>query len=473
MHKLILASSGVRAAFFVIAASALAIFAMAAPAAAAPPQGGSHSLRAKRTAGDVDLVEAVLEVRGDLKLVEDGKVERVKMSVAANFVYHERSLQVPAGAGGPSRSIRHYSTAEGVIKSGEHEYEPVLSDERHLIGVEVDGPKVTLFSPQGPLRFDELELVDASANSLFLDRLLPERAVAVGRSWEHSDELIAALLGLDEIIENNARSELTEVADGKAQFEMSGRLSGTEEGVATRIELKAKYQFDLDRRRITWFGLLVREDRSAGPVDTGFDVVARLQMRVTPGSSSEHLADGALANVSLKPTAKATQLSYASSGGGWHFSHDRRWSVITEEEGQAVLRFVDRGDKLAQCNVASMPNVTEATEPTLEEFQSDVSRGLSGNFESFVRAGQWHSEADYRVFQVVAEGEISGIPMHWVYYLVANRQGRRVVLAFVLEKEMLGRFDEADKKLVATLRLAEPKLAAKPKSDRQPEGGKR
>jgi len=468
MPKLFLASSSLCAVFFV-----LAPFAMADPATAPPAHGGVHSLRAKRTAGDVDLVEAALEVGGDLKLAEDGKTERVKMSVAANFAYHERSLQVPTSAGGPSRAVRHYRKAEGLIQSGEYEYKPVLGDERRLIGVEVVGPKVTLFSPRGALTFDELELVDASANSLLLDRFLPQRAVAVDRSWEHSDELVAALLGLDEITESDVKSKLTGVVEGKAQFEMSGHVSGREKGVGARIRLKAKYQFDLDRQRITWFGLLVQEDRSAGPVDTGFDVVARMQMRITPGSRSEHLTDGALANVSLEPTTKSTELSYVSSGGGWHFSHDRRWSVITEEEGQAVLRFIDRGDKLAQCNVALMAEAPEAKEPTLEEFESDVSRGLSGNFESFVRASQRHSDADYRVFQVVAEGEISGIRMHWIYYLVANRQGRRVVLAFVVEKEMLDRFEKADEELVAALRLAEPKVAAKPEGDRESEGGKR
>lgn len=473
MHKLLLASSGVRVAFFITVASAVAAFTIASPAIAALPQDGVHLLQTKRMAGHVDLVEVVLEVGGDLKLAEDGKVERVKMSVAANFVYHERSLQVSDGTDGQGRSVRQYGKAEGVIKSGEYEYKPVLRDERRLIGVEVGSPTLAMFSPRGPLTFEELELIDVPANSLLLDRLLPDRAVAVGRTWDHPDELMAALLGLDEITEGDVRSKLTEVVDAVARCEMSGSLSGVEGGVATKIELKAKYQFDLDHRRITWLGLLVRERRSAGPVDTGFDVVARLQMNIAPGARCEHLTDQALANASLEPTAELTQLSYASAGGGWRFSHDRRWSVITEEENQAVLRFIDRGDKLAQCSVASMPDAPQATEVTLEDFQSDVSRSLSGNFESLVQAGQWHSEADYRVFQVVAEGEISGVPMRWVYYLIANRHGRRVVLAFVLEKEMLDRFEQADEKLVATLRLAEPKVAAKPISDRRPEGGTR
>ena len=451
----------------------LAALAAVEPAMPAPARNGGYTFRAGRTPAEVDFVEAALEVDGDLKMVEDGEVDRMKMSVAANFAYHEKSLQVPNAADGATRSVRYYSKAAGVIKSGEHEYTPGLRDQRRLIGAAVDGPKVTLFSPRGPLTAEELELIDVLANSLLLDRLLPKQAVAVGRRWEHSDELIAALLGLDTITAGDVQSVLTGVADGKARFEMSGRVTATEDGVTTEVELKGKYHFDLKSKRITWFGLLVREDRSAGHVDAGFDVVARLQMRITPGSQSPHLTRAALADVSLEPTAELTRLGYESAGGGWRFSHDRRWFVITEENKQAVLRFVDRGDKLAQCNVAALPNAADATQLTLEEFQDDVARALGENSKGLVQAGQRHNEADYRVFRVVAEGEISSVPMQWIHYLVIDEHGRRVVLAFVLEKEMLGRFEGADEKLVGTLRLVEPKIASKPDNDPQPDVGKR
>jgi len=447
----------------ITACCAIVLVALAAaqPALPGPASNETYTFRVERTPAEVDLVEASLEVGGDLKVVEDGEVDRMKMSVAANFAYHEKSLQVP-NTDSAARSVRYYSKAAGVIKSGEHEYTPGLGDQRRLIGVAIDGPKVTLFSPRGPLTAEELELIDVLGNSMLLDRLLPKQAVAVGGRWEHSDELTAALLGLDTITANDVHSTLTGVADGNARFEMSGRVEGTEDGVATEIELKGKYHFHLESKRITWFGLMVQEDRSAGPVDAGFDVVARLQMRITPGSQSPHLTSAALADLSLEPTAELTRLDYESAGGGWRFSHDRRWFVITEENEQAVLRFVDRGDKLAQCNVAALPKAADATQLTLEQFQDDVARALGKNFKGFVRAGQRHNEADYRVFRVVAEGEISSVPMQWIYYLVIDEHGRRVVLAFVLEKEMLGRFEAADETLVSTLRLVEPKIASKP-----------
>jgi hypothetical protein len=418
---------------------AFVVLCLAGAAVSASAQGETCSLQTGRAPGTVDLVQAALEVGGELKMGEKRDGDPVKMAVSAKFVYDEKSLSLPAA--GPLRSIRRYRLAEGVIQSGEHDYKPALREERRLIGVEADGPKVTLFSPQGPLTFEELELV-------------------------------AAMLGLDTITSSDVQSALTDVADGKASLEISGRVQGGVDGVSTEIELKGEYHFDIEARRITWVGLAVSENRSVGHVDTGFDVVARLQMKITPATGCEDLSDAALAGLALEPTPEVTRLSYESAGGKWRLAHDRRWYVITEEPDQAVLRLIDGGDKVAQCNVAMLPQGSDAAELNLEGFQRDVVRALGDSFQNLVRASQRHSEADYRVFQVVAEGETSGVPMLWSYYLVTDRHGRRVVLAFVLEKSMLDRFDQADQGLVSTLRLADPKVASKPATEPPRQGGR-
>jgi hypothetical protein len=446
----------------------LAAFWLGAPLDSIAAASKTYLLRAERTRGTVDLVEAAFEVGGDLKLIEDGKVEREKMRVDAHFSYEEKSLPATDGADRPLRSIRYYLKAEGTVQSGEYTYQPRLRDERRLIGAQIDGPEVTVFSPRGPLSSEELELVDVQANSLLLDRMLPARAVAVGSSWKIPDDLIAAVLGLEAVTNNEAASVLKTVADGRARIETAGRVAGRVRGAATQIELKGIYYFDLRSKRITWFGLLIRENRSIGHIDTGFEAVARLQMRITPSSRPQHLTDSALAGVTLTPTEALTQLSYESAESGWCLSHDRRWFVISDGKDRAVLRRIDGGDRVAQCNVAWMPQAAEATEATLEDFQKDVARALGENFKTFVRASQRHSKADYRVFRVVAAGAFSDVAMQWVYYQVVDRQGRRVVLAFVVEQDQLERFGQADEELVATLRLVEPKVASKPESRPQP-----
>jgi len=56
------------------------------------------------------------------------------------------------------------------------------------------------------------------------------------------------------------------------------------------------------------------------------------------------------------------------------------------------------------------------------------------------------------------------LPIEWIYYLVQDRQGHRVSLAFSLEQSLRERFADADRRVVEALRLTVPPTptAAKP-----------
>jgi len=421
-----------------------------------------YSFRSQRTVGDIDRIEAALDVGGDLKVVEDNKVQRFKMSVLANLTYHERSLELATAPTATWRAIRYYDSSGAMIQVDGHSTKPVLREDRRLIGVEVAGPKTTLFSPHGSLTRDELDLVDLLGNSLLMDCLLPEQPVRVGDQWKHSADLITALLGLDAVSEADVSSTLLTVSAERARFEMNGRVAGAVGGVTTDLEVKAKYHFDLKTNRVTWFGLLIKEDRSVGHIGPGLEVTARLQMKIEPGKQEPQLSDRALAGLTLHPTPELTTLTYASPEGGWGFAYDRNWHVTSDDAKLAVLRLVKRGEFVAQCTVSSLPNATLGKELTLAAFQDDVKHGLGKSFKQFVEAGQSANARDYRVYRVVVDGEASELPIRWVYYYVADKYGRQVVLAFTVEGRLLKAFDKADEQLLSSLHLADPQVAAKP-----------
>lgn len=422
----------------------------------------SYSFRSQRAVGGIDRIEAALDVGGDLKVVEDNKVQRLKMSVLANLVYDERSLELPKEAKDAWRSIRYYQTAQATLQIEGQGPKPALREDRRLIGVEAAGTKVTLFSPHGPLTRDELDLVDLLGNSLLMDRLLPEQPVRVGEQWKHSADLITALLGLDAVSEADVSSTLLTVSAERARFEMNGRVAGAVGGVTTELEVKAKYHFDQKTNRLTWFGLLIKEDRSVGHIGPGLEVTARLQMKIEPGSQAPQLNDRALAGLTLQPTPELTALTYASPEGGWGLAYDRNWHVTSDDAKLAVLRLVERGEFVAQCKASPLPNATPGKELTLAAFQDDVKHGLGKSFKQFVEAGQSANARDYRVYRVVVDGEASELPIRWVYYYVADKYGRQVVLAFTVEGRLWKTFDKADEQLLSTLHLTDPQVAAKP-----------
>ena len=446
---------------------------LAVLAAAARPdpvigqQKKSVALESSRAVGTIDHVVVLLEVGGDVKASEQGKVESDKMSVVCTLDYDERTLEIPNAPGAQLRAIRHYNKADAVIKVGEGGFKPALREERRLVAAEIgEGGKTTLLSPLGTLTRDELDLIDILGNSLLMDRLLPDEPVALGDTWEHSDKLMAALLGLDAVSESTVVSKLTEVTDAVVRVEMAGEVQGAIGGVSSEISLKAKYRFDLQTKRIDWLGLLVKEKRSIGHVLRGVELVARLQMQIGPKDDSAKLSDAALENISVddissKPDDALRQLEYESPEAGWRLTHDRCWFVYSADHDHVILRLIERGELLAQCNISPLPDFPVDKPETLAEFQDEIKQALGKKFGEFVQAGQRMNDQEYRVLRVVVRGMVEDLPIQWFYYLIADKQGHQLALAFTVEAKLLERLGEADRTLIDGMRFVE----RKPNSD--------
>jgi hypothetical protein len=414
-----------------------------------------HRLASARKTGDVSAVRVELEVGGELNVVADGKVKPLKMNVAAKLAYEEKLLGAAAGKPARARYARHYDLADAKIKIEEGEVVPQLRDERRLIVVDAAADQTLLFSPQGPLTREELDLVDVPASSVWLDDLLPAKAVAVGDQWRHSDQLMASLLGLDAVSESNVTSELKTIDAENARFELAGEVHGAAGGVATEITLKAKYRFNLKQRRVAWAGLLIKEKRSVGHVATGLDVVAKMQISITPEAAAKRLPDSLLRRISLDSPAQPITLECQSPTGKFAFQHGRGWHVMNDAGEVLTLRYVDRGELVAQCSASAPPDADSGKRPTLAAFQTEIQKGLDKDFGQFVQASESVNSVGHVIYRVVAEGKVSDLPIQWRYYLVADDQGRQAVFAFTLESELAQQLGDADQELISTLEFAD------------------
>jgi len=424
-----------------------------------------YTLESKRTRGSLDHVEIVLEVDGNLKFPDSGASSTEKkppMKATASLSYEEKTLDFSARGGEIVRSVRYYDKADATIQVGDDQFRPTLRDQRRLIANEIDGAKITLFNPSGLLTRDELDLIDFLGNSLVLDGLLPDKPVAMNDTWKHPDWLMATLCTLDAIGSNDAESSLRLVSGGVANMEMSGRVEGIAGGLSTSIELKAKYRFDTKTGRITWFALVLKENRVPGPPGPGLDVVARLQMKVSPLDKAVHLTEETLRDVKTAATPELRQLHYQSPYGGWALDHDRRWVLVQERKETTLLRLVVDGDYIGQCSISTGSDVAAGKEPTLAKFQEEIRQGLGASFGRFAGGQESKGEAGQRIYRVAVQGEPRQIPIQWIYYRLTDRSGRQIIVAFTVKRDLLGRFQKADEELVGGLRFADPKVAANP-----------
>ena len=111
--------------------------------------------------------------------------------------------------------------------------------------------------------------------------------------------------------------------------------------------------------------------------------------------------------------------------------------MTSEDRSLVVMRMVDRGELVAQCNVGLLPAKTDKDKDvTLQDYQHEVQTSLGKNFGAFVAAGQRTNKSGYREYRVTATGQVSDLPIQWIYYLIQDKSGPAVSLAFTLEQSL-------------------------------------
>ena len=415
--------------------------------------GGTYPLVARQDTGQGQVVQVLLEVRGELKLNAEGRGTRsLPLEVDAKLHYQERFLDFSDDPW-RRRSVRHYDEAFASIKAGGGLVNRRLDPDHRTILVEARGGAHVLFSPRQPLRREQVELLDVLGSSLLIDHILPQRAVNVGEQWNVDSDALAGLFSLEVVTENDAVVRLASVEDDVALIEIEGRIGGSIGGVASDIDFKARCNFDLRQQRLTWYAVSLREKRAIGHAQPGFEVTARLRMVLEPAASLESLSDEKLAR--LPPDDAASRLLiYQPERSYYRLIHDRRWHAMIDRHDLSVLRLVDRGELVAQCNISELPDLEPGQHLALKEFQSQIRHTLRDRFGQFIEATQSTGEDGRRVLRVVVAGSASEVPIQWIYYHISDPQGRRAAIAFTLEASLAERFAEADRKLVESFQFA-------------------
>ena len=260
-----------------------------------------------------------------------------------------------------------------------------LVEDRRLIVVSMGEERPILHSPAGPLSREQLELIDVQGNSARLHALLPDKAIKVGDSWPNTNNALKDILGLDAIAKSDVKSRLVKIEAGVAKLEMSGSLEGAIDGVSSTIQINSKYSYNIQQGRITWFALAVKEKRSIGHASPGFEVTARLRMAIELLEESPQLEDPLLEEVPLTIEVGSVLLEHKSPKGEFAIMHDRRWHPLSESGHVTVLRMIDRGELVAQCNISRLPDLPAGKHIQIEELQTDIQKGAHRSFRSISR----------------------------------------------------------------------------------------
>jgi hypothetical protein len=323
-----------------------------------------------------------------------------------------------------------------------------------------DGP-VVVVSPAGPLTRSELELVEVEGDPLALSDLLPSSAVTVGGSWRVGQAAAEGISGYDTITANSLDATLESLGEARAKVKLHGRIEGSLQGAPGLMVCDGALSFD---RRAGWIERIVldrNESRQSGPIEAGLDVKSTLTVTRQAAQPPAILADADLARLSARVTARNEMLIQRGPDDKSAFLHDRRWHVYWGDPKLLVLKRVEGGRVVAQCNLVVGPAAGRGRHQDPVQFRDEVRRALGRRFVQYLGMGEVDGDpaGGYR-FKVGVQGREGELGVVWYYYLVASPTGDQLIVTYTLAAQDARAFGEQDVEMIGTLRWNPPRQAA-------------
>jgi len=196
-----------------------------------------------------------------------------------------------------------------------------------------------------------------------------------------------------------------------------------------------------------------QEKRAIGHDQPGYDATIRVRTITEPTTGIAELSNDALSKLPLEAKRDKTLLEFQAEKAGINLAHDRRWRVMVDRMDLAILRYVDRGDLIAQCNIDRLAPLPKDQPLTLAAFQKSVEATLAKNSGQVLEAAQETTKEDGKILRVTVSGTASEIPIQWFYYHLTDAQNRRASVVITLESKLVERYPALDRELISGLLL--------------------
>jgi hypothetical protein len=391
------------------------------------------ALRDNPVPGRLFHVSCRVEITGSLSLPADKDKQPSKsltIKGESAIEYDERILSVTKN-NDVDKTLRLYSKMDFQRKVGEQDQQNTLRPAvRRLVVLRQNNLKAP-FSPDGPLMWQELDLVRTDVFTPALSGFLPEKPVKVGDRWTAATSAIQELTDMDRIDDGKIDCRLEEIKNDReamrARISFSGTVKGTNEDGPNRQELDGYFYFDLDQNGITYLTLDGTNSMLDSDGKTVGNVKGRFVLTRQPLRESRDLSDQALKGVPLDPTEELTRILFEDAELGVRFLYPRRWHVAHADGNRIDLDSAD-GNGL-RLIVEPLKNL-----PTAAQFLDETQRWLSDQKAKVLKTDQPRrlQQSPQELERFAIEADMKGQSVQLVYYLARQKQGGLTLSARLL-----------------------------------------
>lgn len=397
-----------------------------------------------------------------------GKTFRHPLAASGAYRFYERRMTGAGRDAASLRCVRAFLQAAVRRKISDRISEVSLNPTLRLIAVSGNRQGLVRYAPNGMLTRDALDVVDVPCDPLAVIGLLPDREVEVGEEWKPADWAIQMLSAIEAVEESSMTCKLDEVAEGVANVSFTGNVAGVKLGAPSRIKLQGSFEYNLDEKLITRIELEQIESVAMGVVNPGIDATANVTVERSLSQDDGGLTDALLEAIPLEPPPERLNLLLNAAPWGLRLVHGRGWHEFLanyETDPQVcILRLLDHGSLICQCNFSPVPDAKPGEHTPLEEYEASIRKALGDQFSEFADRSNIPTEDGRKIFRVTVlgnyylpDGEASkAVPMSWTYYLVSHPSGRQVSFVFAVEPSLRERLRERDVRLVQSLQFVDP-----------------
>jgi len=346
------------------------------------------------------------------------------------------------------RAIRYYSQVQSDVTIGKGRFSPALRNNRKLLVDQYQLDRHRLYSPQGKLTRDELDLVDTQLSPTLFYQLLPAVPVNTGDQWELDSSALSAMLALEAVAQNDVQATLQKVEDQQASIVCQGDVAGGVNGVLTQIQLSIQAVYDIPTRCFTKVSLEMTERREIGHAKPGLDVRTNVVVQTRPLDKFATLTESIIQKCDRPVTERDELLSLIPVSDAIELALSRDWHVMMDQPELLVMRQVIRGDLVSQCSLSRLQPLSDGKRMSTELLKQQIKKSLGDQLAEFTETQQQSLHGKHPYIRISAVGLVGDVTFQWVYHHVTDKVGNQYLFVFTIPNEKIAQFGQQDHKVV-------------------------
>ncbi len=405
--------------------------------------------------GECFKIELTTTIKGDLKIVRDGKASEIPVDGKSEHIYFEKTLKDQKGM--IAKSARRYEKAQNIAKIGSENVNRNLRSERTLVVAQCFNDVHLCYSPGGPFTRSEMEVASEHFDTLHLTGLLPGKEIALGDSWELGNAAVQSFCQFDGLIGHTLKGTFKEVNDGSAVLRIVGDSSGIEAGAQVKLSVDATVLFDLLNHRIVKVNWNQSDERDQGPISPMASLKCTIELkREYLSSEPKELNSAVLVGIPAEdePPVLLKTLSVKDAKARYTLLHNRDWHIVNQTEDHLIMRLLNRGEFLVQASILPWEKLAPGKKIAVEDFRKAIVESKGWTFEEILDAGQVASEEDRWIYRIVAKGEMDGMKVIQGYYMIVGPQGDHLLATFTSKAGNANKLGTSDVELVNSIEFA-------------------